>query len=148
MKIKGTIPFELTVDANNNWDLTYEDNMDNQVAIMAIAKHVLENVCAGLAVEKKNAKDTKYEKHIKAILDKGKAGHFGLELILEYMQNIYIDFKRNNPEEVDSVADTAKAADMVEKGASAQEIADKLNAKLADENSLLKIIKVDETQDN
>lgn len=110
ISIQGSIPFKLEVNENNEWDITYEDDMDSQVAIMAIAKTILEQVCAGLSLESKNAKNTKYEKHIKAILEKGRAGHFGLEVVLEYMQNIYLDFKKNNPDVVPSVADEAKGA--------------------------------------
>jgi hypothetical protein len=111
LKIRGQIDYSLIIDENDEWLITFEGNSDNELAAVAITQHVLETVCAGLSAQLKDVKDTRYKRHLKAILDKGMAAHFGGKLILEYMQNIYLDFKKNNPDEVPSVADEAKAAE-------------------------------------
>ena len=95
MKIRGQIDYELSVDENNDWTITYEANVDNEIAAVAMAKHVIESVCSGISAQIKDETHTRTKKHLKAILDKGMAAHFGSGLILEYMQAIYVDFKNN-----------------------------------------------------
>jgi len=95
MKIRGQIDYEISVDENNDWTITYEANVDNEIAAVAMAKHVIESVCSGLSAQIKDENHTKTKKHLKAILEKGMAAHFGSGLILEYMQAVYVDFKNN-----------------------------------------------------
>jgi hypothetical protein len=111
LKIRGQIDYSLIIDENDEWLITFESNADNDIAAVAMTQHIMETVCSGLSAEIKNVDNVKYKRHLKAILEKGMAAHFGGKLILEYMQNIYLDFKKNNPDMVDSVADEAKAAE-------------------------------------
>lgn len=93
MKIRGQIDYELSVDDKGEWSITYEGNVDNDIAAVAITQSVLEAVCSGISAQSKDTQDTRTKKHLKAILEKGMAAHFGGNLILEYMQSIYLDFK-------------------------------------------------------
>lgn len=106
MKITGTIPFELTIDENDNWDITYENSLDNDMAIIAISQSILEVICANLSLEKKKATG-KDLKHIKNVLEKGMAARFGSQLICEYMQAIYMSYKKAHPEVADVEIDPA-----------------------------------------
>ena len=103
MKIRGQIDYELSVDENNDWTITYEANVDNEIAAVAMAKHVIESVCSGISAQIKDETHTRTKKHLKAILDKGMAAHFGSGLILEYMQAVYIDFKNNETKNAASI---------------------------------------------
>ncbi len=136
LKIRGQIDYSLIIDENDEWLITFEGNADNELAAVAITQHVLETVCAGISTEMKGAKDVRYKRHLKAILEKGMAAHFGGKLILEYMQNIYIDFKKNNPDEVPSVADEAKAAENEDNDEKFAKFDSKPLTKLADESNV------------
>lgn len=137
MKIRGQIDYELSVDENNDWTITYEANIDNEIAAVAMAKHVIESVCSGISAQIKDEKDTRTKKHLKAILEKGMAAHFGSGLILEYMQAIYIDFKNNE----------AKDSTNIEKETNSP--AEPLKIVPSDDLSLLSDTQVaDETKDN
>ncbi len=105
MKIRGQIDYELAVDENNDWTITYEANIDNEIAAVAMAKHVIESVCSGISAQIKDENHTKTKKHLKAILEKGMAAHFGSGLILEYMQAIYVDFKANEAKNPTNVSE-------------------------------------------
>lgn len=102
MKIRGQIDYELSVNDKGEWNIVYEGNVDNDIAAIGIAQSVLEQVCSGISAQIKDTDNTRIKKHLKAILEKGMAAHFGNGLILEYMQAIYIDFKNNEEKNSDN----------------------------------------------
>lgn len=106
MKIKGQINYEILVDEDNNWDLTYDSTSQNDLATIAISQFILEEICVGLSLEKKKAKG-EVLRHTKVLLDKGINAKFGTALILEYMKTIYVEVSKaeenDKKQEIESV---------------------------------------------
>lgn len=86
--IKGGIQFELTMDGDN-WDLSYTQSSENDLAVMAISRQIMEyseEVFEDLV--KSGTLDTKAKRHYKALIEKTRAAKFGLAIMTKYLRDI------------------------------------------------------------
>jgi hypothetical protein len=92
-EITGSIPYTLVLSEDGKWDIKYESTIHNDMASLAIAQFVMENIAINLREEKKNASGS-VKKAMGVKLDKGVSGRFGLQMICDYMLDAYVPYMK------------------------------------------------------
>lgn len=92
-RTKGAINYELIEYPDGRWQIDYESTTENDLASMAIAQDLSTVITNGLMIAKKQANNTKEERHIENLLTKGRAARFGLKMLIDYMQPLYKQYK-------------------------------------------------------
>lgn len=105
-EIKGNIPYTLTISDENEWIISYESDINNDMASLAIAQRVME-ICAVKLREDKRLATGKGKKHLSEKLNKAISGRFGLMVICDYMQDVYEQYSEylKNREINDNIED-------------------------------------------
>jgi len=98
IRTKGAIGYEIIEYPDGSWQIDYESSVDNDLATLAIAQDLSTVITNGLMIAKKQATNTKEERHIQNILTKGRAARFGLKMLIDYMQPLYREFKKQQEE--------------------------------------------------
>jgi hypothetical protein len=98
--IKGSIGYELHCNAEGQWDIKYDGGVENEMAVLAIAQHVVENCVAQVSISRKDAKGRAY-KSLTEQLNKFRETRFGLDLLCNIMysnHDNYLEYKKNHEE--------------------------------------------------
>lgn len=92
-EITGSIPYTFVLSEDGKWDIKYESTIHNDMASLAIAQFVMENIAVNLREEKKNSSGS-VKKAFAAKLDKAISGRFGLQIICDYMLDAYVPYMK------------------------------------------------------
>jgi hypothetical protein len=87
-EITGSIGYKLKISEKGEWEIEYDSTLHNDMASLAIAQYVMENIAVNLREEKKNSSGA-IKKAFSAKLDKAISGRFGLQVICNYMLDAY-----------------------------------------------------------
>jgi len=99
IRTKGAIGYEIIEYPDGSWQIEYdESSIENDLAALTISEHLCTVITNGLMIAKKQATNTKEERHIQNILTKGRAARFGLKMLIDYMQPLYREFKKKQEE--------------------------------------------------
>jgi len=91
-EIEGTIQYKITID-DGNWDLSYTQSSQNDLAIMAIGQQLMEYSEQHFQ-ETIKVPDitTKVKKLFKGRLDKVRAAKFGLQMMCAYLMDVIDEY--------------------------------------------------------
>lgn len=92
MEIKGNIEYQLHVDEDHNWSLSYTSTNENDLAIMAISQYILEQMMEGLKQDKENAKG-QIRKELSKMYGCAADAKFGVKELLNHMQAHYVSYQ-------------------------------------------------------
>lgn len=102
-EIKGSINYTLTSKADGGWDIKYDQKIDNDLAVLAISKVIMEE-CEKHYEDDLIKAEGKFKQSLKARLPKIRAAVFGLQLQVEFLLNVFDEYKtfvENNKDKTD-----------------------------------------------
>lgn len=93
--ISGNIKFELIMDNEKGWQLTYDQSAENDLAVLAIGRQLMEYSEVEFSEAMKRPETTTVQKKsFKVRLEKVRAAKFGLSLICEFLAEVLDDYQK------------------------------------------------------
>lgn len=91
-EIEGTIKYKITIE-DGNWDLSYTQSSENDLAVMAIGQQLMEySEQQFQETLKDQSLNTKTKNLFKGRLTKVRAAKFGLQLMCSYLMSVIDEY--------------------------------------------------------
>lgn len=89
--IKGSIEYTITLFDGETWEVEYQQGIENEIAALSIAQHVMEASIVTASLQKKESKG-KIRKSLSEQIEKFSQARFGLNMLSTILCDSYDSF--------------------------------------------------------
>ena len=93
-EIKGSVEYSLTQFVDNDWQIDYKRTVENEMAALSVAQHVMEHAIAAVSLQKKKSKG-KEKQALAKQLEKFVQARMGISMLSDNIFSAYDAYKEN-----------------------------------------------------